>query len=153
VRGVRVVREAVLVLCGQLLCLLGVLHMMLMLTMKPGCLSGNYLPLSSRSCFLSYPHRYEFVRAASMTMFTGIFGAEHLPMALAVVPVVTMGMLAVYHRMIHAVGPRMTLLGTTLLCALVLATTGLVLCCQSESDDAAPSLASMVAVFTLFVFR
>ena len=57
---------------------------------------------------------YEFIRSASTVLFKNAYGAENLPLVMAVMPIVVLGGIAIYARTLSALGPRKTLLVTTL---------------------------------------
>lgn len=57
---------------------------------------------------------YEFIRSASTVLFKNAYGAENLPLVMAVMPLVVLGGIAIYARILSALGPRKTLLVTTL---------------------------------------
>lgn len=63
---------------------------------------------------------YELVRSPSNTLFKAAYGKEGLPYVMAATPVVVLGMLYVYGRLLTWLGPRRTLITTTLgSCALI----------------------------------
>ena len=63
---------------------------------------------------------YELVRSPSNTLFKAAYGKEGLPYVMAATPVVVLVMLYVYGRLLTWLGPRRTLITTTLVsCALI----------------------------------
>jgi AAA family ATP:ADP antiporter len=57
---------------------------------------------------------YEFVRSTSNTLFKAAYGAQRLPWVMAATPPVLIAVLYVYGRLLSWLGPRRTLLVTTL---------------------------------------
>ncbi|MDP6263795.1 MAG: hypothetical protein QGG98_00880, partial [Pseudomonadales bacterium] len=57
---------------------------------------------------------YEFIRPPADVLFKTAYGADNLPMVMAVMPVVVFAGVAVYGRILSLLGPRRTLLVTTL---------------------------------------
>ncbi len=57
---------------------------------------------------------YEFIRSASTVLFKSAYGAENLPLVMAAMPVVVFLGVALYGRILSALGPRRTLLVTSL---------------------------------------
>ena len=57
---------------------------------------------------------YEFIRSASTVLFKSAYGAESLPLVMAAMPVVVFLGVALYGRILSALGPRRTLLVTSL---------------------------------------
>jgi AAA family ATP:ADP antiporter len=66
---------------------------------------------------------YEFIRSASTVLFKSAFGAENLPLVMAAMPVVVFCGVALYGWILSQLGPRRTLLVTSLGSAIV------ILCC------------------------
>jgi len=58
---------------------------------------------------------YELVRSTSSTLFVEAYSAEKLPAVMAVVPIGVAAMIYVYARLLTLLGPRRTLLTTSLL--------------------------------------
>lgn len=70
---------------------------------------------------------YEFIRSASNTLFKAAYGKERLPVVMALMPLGVLAVLYGYGRMLSRLGPRRTLLWTSLLSAVFIAgCTGLV---------------------------
>lgn len=63
---------------------------------------------------------YEFIRSPSNTLLVEYYGKDALPTVMAAVPIVVVGMLYVYGRLVSALGPRRTLAVTTLACAVAI---------------------------------
>lgn len=61
---------------------------------------------------------YEFIRSTSNTLFKATYGAERLPIVMALAPVAVWLMLFLYGRLLSRVGPRRTLRITTTTSAL-----------------------------------
>ncbi|MFN3238794.1 MAG: Npt1/Npt2 family nucleotide transporter [Pseudomonadales bacterium] len=57
---------------------------------------------------------YEFIRSASTVLFKNAYGAENLPLVMAAMPVVVFLGVALYGRILSALGPRRTLMVTSL---------------------------------------
>ena len=57
---------------------------------------------------------YEFIRSASTVLFKNAYGAENLPLVMAIMPLVVLGGVAIYGRILSALGPRRTLVVTSL---------------------------------------
>jgi AAA family ATP:ADP antiporter len=57
---------------------------------------------------------YEFIRSASTVLFKSAYGAENLPLVMAAMPFVVFAGVALYGRILTALGPRRTLLVTSL---------------------------------------
>ncbi len=57
---------------------------------------------------------YEFIRSASTVLFKTAYGAKNLPLVMAAIPVVMFAGVAIYSRILSALGPRRTLLVTSL---------------------------------------
>lgn len=57
---------------------------------------------------------YEFIRSASTVLFKNAYGAENLPLVMAAMPVVVFLGVAIYGRILSKLGPRKTLLVTSL---------------------------------------
>ena len=57
---------------------------------------------------------YEFIRSASTVLFKNAYGAENLPLVMAAMPVVVFGGVAIYGWILSQLGPRRTLLVTSL---------------------------------------
>ncbi len=58
---------------------------------------------------------YEFIRSISNTLFKQTYGAENLVVVMALVPMAVWVMLSIYGRILSRLGPRKTLMVTTLL--------------------------------------
>ncbi len=56
---------------------------------------------------------YEFIRSASTVLFKNAYGAENLPLVMAAMPVVVFAGVALYGRLLTMLGPRRTLIVTT----------------------------------------
>lgn len=73
---------------------------------------------------------YEFIRSAATVLFKTAYGAENLPLVMAAMPVVVFAGVALYGWILSQLGPRRTLLVTTLgsamaiLCCYLLVLTG-----------------------------
>jgi AAA family ATP:ADP antiporter len=63
---------------------------------------------------------YEFIRSASTVLFKTAYGADKLPVVLAIMPLVVFGGVAGYGRLLSMLGPRQTLRVTTLGAGLVI---------------------------------
>jgi ATP/ADP translocase len=85
---------------------------------------------------------YEFIRSTSTTLFTEAYSAENLPKVMAVVPLGIIAVLYIYGRLLSWLGPRKTLLITTLASGL-----GIALCYLLISTGA------RAASGVLFVWR
>ncbi|MCH7741255.1 MAG: hypothetical protein IIB71_01165 [Proteobacteria bacterium] len=57
---------------------------------------------------------YEFIRSASMVLFKTAYGAENLPLVMAAMPVVVFAGVALYGWILSQLGPRRTLLVTSI---------------------------------------
>ncbi|MFT7244409.1 MAG: AAA family ATP:ADP antiporter [Candidatus Azotimanducaceae bacterium] len=57
---------------------------------------------------------YEFIRSASTVLFKSAYGAENLPLVMAVMPLVVFLGVALYSRILTRLGPRRTLIVTSL---------------------------------------
>ena len=57
---------------------------------------------------------YEFIRSASTVLFKTAYGAENLPLVMAAMPFVAFAGVAGYSRLLTALGPRRTLMVTSL---------------------------------------
>ncbi len=57
---------------------------------------------------------YELIRSASTVLFKTAYGAENLPLVMAAMPIVVFLGVAIYGRILSALGPRRTLLVTSL---------------------------------------
>ncbi len=57
---------------------------------------------------------YEFIRSPATVMFKNAYGAENLPLVMAAMPVVVFGGVALYGWLLSRLGPRRTLLVTSL---------------------------------------
>jgi hypothetical protein len=58
---------------------------------------------------------YEAIRSTSNTLFKATYGKKNLPVVMALTPLAVLGMLYGYGRMLSSVGPRKTLLFTSLM--------------------------------------
>ncbi|MFH1726210.1 MAG: Npt1/Npt2 family nucleotide transporter [Elusimicrobiota bacterium] len=85
---------------------------------------------------------YEFVRGPSITLFKAAYGTENLPVAMALMPLGVILLLYLYSRALSLLGPRRTLLVTTLASGAMIA-----LC------YAAVRAGSSLAIGALYVFR
>ena len=63
---------------------------------------------------------YEFVRSASTVLFKSAYGAENLPLVMAAMPFVVLAGISLYNKILSALGPRRTLIVTTLGSALTI---------------------------------
>jgi len=63
---------------------------------------------------------YEFIRSASTVLFKTAYGADKLPVVLAIMPIVVFIGVAGYGRLLSLVGPRQTLRVTTLGAGLII---------------------------------
>ena len=63
---------------------------------------------------------YEFIRSASTVLFKNAYGAENLPLVMAAMPVVVFAGVALYGWILSQLGPRRTLLVTSIGSALVI---------------------------------
>ncbi len=63
---------------------------------------------------------YEFIRSSSTVLFKSAYGAENLPLVMAVMPVVVFAGVALYSWVLSKLGPRRTLLVTSLGSALTI---------------------------------
>lgn len=57
---------------------------------------------------------YEFIRSASTVLFKNAYGAENLPLVMAAMPFVVFAGVALYSRILTILGPRRTLIVTSL---------------------------------------
>ena len=57
---------------------------------------------------------YEFIRSSSTVLFKTAYGAENLPLVLAAMPFVVFAGVALYGRILSMLGPRRTLMVTSL---------------------------------------
>ncbi len=57
---------------------------------------------------------YEFIRSASTVLFKNAYGAENLPLVMAAMPIVVFLGVAIYGRILSKLGPRRTLMVTSL---------------------------------------
>ena len=64
---------------------------------------------------------YECVRSSSNTLYKAAYGAEKLPVVMALMPVGVLMILYLYGRMLSSLGPRRTLVWTTILSSLAIA--------------------------------
>ena len=64
---------------------------------------------------------YEFVRSVSTSLFIGTYGAERLPVVMALSPVGTLALLYGYGRLLSLLGGRGALLATSLLSGMAIA--------------------------------
>lgn len=63
---------------------------------------------------------YEFVRSASNTLYKAAYGAENLPVIMAIMPLGVIVVLYLYGRSLTAFGPKRTMLGSSLVSALAI---------------------------------
>jgi AAA family ATP:ADP antiporter len=63
---------------------------------------------------------YEFIRSAATVLFKNAYGAENLPLVMAAMPFVVFLGVALYGRILTALGPRRTLIVTSLGSALLI---------------------------------
>ena len=75
---------------------------------------------------------YEFIRSASTVLFKSAYGAENLPLVMAAMPVVVFFGVALYGWILSHLGPRRTLLVTSLGSAIVIVCCYLVLLTGSK---------------------
>jgi predicted MFS family arabinose efflux permease len=75
---------------------------------------------------------YEFIRSASTVLFKSAYGAENLPLVMAAMPVVVFCGVALYGWILSHLGPRRTLLVTSLGSAIVIVCCYLVLLTGSK---------------------
>lgn len=75
---------------------------------------------------------YEFIRSASTVLFKSAYGANNLPLVMAAMPVVVFGGVALYGWILSQLGPRRTLLVTSLGSAAVIVCCYLLLKTGSE---------------------
>ena len=76
---------------------------------------------------------YEFIRSSSTVLFKSAYGAENLPLVMAAMPVVVFGGVALYGWVLSQLGPRRTLLVTSLGSALFIACCYLILLTGSKT--------------------
>jgi len=76
---------------------------------------------------------YEFIRSASTVLFKNAYGAENLPLVMAAMPVVVFAGVALYGWILSQLGPRRTLLVTSLGSASVILACYLVLLTGSKT--------------------
>jgi AAA family ATP:ADP antiporter len=57
---------------------------------------------------------YEFVRSASTVLFKAAYGAENLPLVMAAMPIVVLLGISLYNKILSELGPRRTLVVTSL---------------------------------------
>lgn len=81
---------------------------------------------------------YEFIRSASTVLFKTAYGAENLPLVMAAMPVVVFAGVALYGWILSQLGPRRTLLVTSLGSAMVIVACYLAL--QTGSKTITPVL-------------
>ncbi|MBL6688846.1 MAG: hypothetical protein ISP91_00480 [Pseudomonadales bacterium] len=81
---------------------------------------------------------YEFIRSASTVLFKNAYGAENLPLVMAAMPVVVFAGVALYGWILSQLGPRRTLLVTSLGSASVILACYLIL--QTGSKTITPVL-------------
>ena len=75
---------------------------------------------------------YEFIRSASTVLFKSAYGAENLPLVMAAMPVVVFAGVALYGVILSHLGPRRTLLVTSLGSAMVILACYLILLTGSK---------------------
>jgi AAA family ATP:ADP antiporter len=75
---------------------------------------------------------YELIRSAATVLFKNTYGAENLPLVMALMPVVVFGGVALYGWTLSQLGPRRTLLVTSLGSGMVILACYLVLLTGSE---------------------
>ncbi len=76
---------------------------------------------------------YEFIRSASTVLFKSAYGADNLPLVMAAMPFVVFGGVALYGWILSQLGPRRTLLVTSLGSALIIFACYLVLLTGSKT--------------------
>lgn len=76
---------------------------------------------------------YEFIRSASTVLFKSAYGAENLPLVMALMPVVVFGGVALYGWILSQLGPRRTLLVTSLGSSLIIFACYLILLTGSKT--------------------
>ena len=81
---------------------------------------------------------YEFIRSASTVLFKSAYGAENLPLVMAAMPVVVFGGVALYGWILSQLGPRRTLLVTSLGSAMLIL--ACYLCLLNGSREITPVL-------------
>lgn len=81
---------------------------------------------------------YEFIRSASTVLFKTAYGAENLPLVMAAMPVVVFAGVALYGWILSQLGPRRTLLVTSLGSAMIIVACYLAL--QTGSKTITPVL-------------
>jgi AAA family ATP:ADP antiporter len=79
---------------------------------------------------------YELVRSTSNTLFVDAYTADNLPMVMAAVPLGVVAIIFGYTRMLTLLGPRRTLLATTLLSGAALLACYLAIRAQSKAATA-----------------
>ncbi|MGQ9661107.1 MAG: Npt1/Npt2 family nucleotide transporter [Kiritimatiellia bacterium] len=82
-------------------------------------LTGAILAISAAAAFLLCG--YEFIRSTSTSLYIGALGANRLPYGMFTGAVLTLLVLHAYGLILSRVGPRQTLLATSLLSAMVIA--------------------------------
>jgi len=85
---------------------------------------------------------YELLRSASNTLYKGAYGAENLPIVMAIMPFGIILAVYIYGRVLSWIGPRKTLFATSIISGLILSLCYLAI--RSGSD---------VATGVLYVFR
>lgn len=75
---------------------------------------------------------YEFIRSSSTVLFKAAYGADRLPLVMAAMPVVVFAGVALYGWILTRLGPRRTLLVTSLGSALLIFTCYLALLADSQ---------------------
>jgi len=76
---------------------------------------------------------YEFIRSSSTVLFKNAYGAENLPLVMAAMPVVVFAGVALYGWILSQLGPRRTLLVTSLGSSLIITACYLILLTGSKS--------------------
>ena len=87
---------------------------------------------------------YEFIRSSSTVLFKSVYGAENLPMAMAVMPLVVLAGVAIYGWILSQLGPRRTLLVTSLGSALT------IFCCYLLLQSGSGRITAVIFLFKEF---
>ncbi len=111
-----------------------------LLSGMPGRRLGATLAIAAASAFLLFG--YEFVRSVAQSLFVEAYGTQKLPWIMAAAPAGTLLLVFGYARLLSLAGPRLAILLSTALSALVL-----IGCQQALLAGWAP------ATIVLYVFR
>ena len=87
---------------------------------------------------------YEFIRSSSTVLFKSAYGAENLPLVMAVMPVVVLAGVALYGWILSQLGPRRTLLVTSLGSALT------IFCCYLVLQTGSKQITAVLFLFKEF---